>query len=143
MSEHGLAGIDGAAHKTYVWLDEIAAAFHGDRHHALQILRAFLHLLRDHLSVDESAQLAAQFPVLVRGLYFEGWDPSHSLIHERSSDAFLARFVHDSGIRQMDARDAVAAAWTVLRNHVTAGEVDDVFASLPAHLRELLSRNSP
>lgn len=143
MTQHGLASIDETVHKTYAWIDDIAVAFHGDRHHGLQILRAFLHLLRDHLSIDESAQLSAQLPVLVRGLYFEGWDPTRSLQHERSAEAFLARFVRDSGIRQMDARDAVGAAWAVLREHISSGEGNEVFSSLPSHLRDLLAGETP
>jgi uncharacterized protein (DUF2267 family) len=139
VATRGLEGIDETVQQTYIWIDEIAEKFHGNRHQGLQILRAFLHVLRDHLSIDESAQLAAQLPMLVRGLYYEGWDPSHGLQHERDARHFIDRFVQASGVRPMDAGDAIAAAAQVLQKHVSPGEFEDVFTSLPKHVRELLA----
>jgi uncharacterized protein (DUF2267 family) len=139
MSVRGLEGIDETVQQTYIWIDEIAEEFHGDRHQGLKILRSFLHLLRDHLTIDESAQLAAQLPMLIRGVYYEGWDPSRSLQTERTADAFLARFTKGAGVRAMDARDALMAASRVLERRLSSGEVRQVFQSLPAHVRELLA----
>jgi uncharacterized protein (DUF2267 family) len=139
MADPGLKGIDETVQQTYVWINEIADQFHGNRHQGFQILRAFLHLLRDHLPTDELAQLAAQLPMLIRGVFYEGWDPSHSLQHERDVEAFLDRFVRDSGIRPMDSLDAVKAVSNVLKRHVSDGEYSQVVQSLPAHLRELVA----
>ena len=140
MAEKGLQGIDETVQQTCVWINEIADEFHGDRRHAMQILRAFLQTLRDHLPLDEMAQLSAQFPLLVRGIYFEGWDPSRSLQQERTAESFVARFLKSSSIRPMDARDAIASAFRVMQRHVSSGEVDQVLASLPAPVRDLLTR---
>jgi uncharacterized protein (DUF2267 family) len=139
MADKGLKGIDETLQQTYIWINEVAEHFHGDRHQGLQILRAFLHLVRDHLLTDELAQLAAQLPMLVRGVYYEGWNPSHSLRHERDAQAFLDRFVSESGVRAMDSRDAVKAASSVLKRHVSGGEYAQVVEALPAHLRELVA----
>jgi len=138
MAAPGLQGIDETVQQTYVWIDEVADAFHGSRHQGFQILRAFLHLLRDHLPVDESAQLAAQLPMLVRGAYYEGWDPGRTLQHERDAEDFLARLASESGIRECDARDAVKAAWRTLGRHISGGEVAQVEQALPKHIRALL-----
>ncbi len=62
-----------------------------DRHYAYRALRAHLHVLRDRLAVEQAAQLAAQLPNLLRGIYYEGWNPSStpmSIHHERD---FVAR----------------------------------------------------
>ena len=139
MTDKGLEGIDETVQQTYVWINEVADHFHGDRHQGLKILRAFLHLLRDHLSTDELAQLAAQLPLLVRGVFYEGWDPSHPLQHERNAQAFLERFVSESGVRAMDSHDAVKAASSVLKRHVSGGEYAQVVGALPAHVRELIA----
>ena len=39
-------------------------------------MRATLHALRDRLTVEEAAQFAAQLPMLIRGFYYEGWNPT-------------------------------------------------------------------
>ena len=47
-----------------------------DPHLALHALRAGLHALRDRLTVEEAAQLAAQMPMTIRGLFYENWHPA-------------------------------------------------------------------
>jgi uncharacterized protein (DUF2267 family) len=138
MTERGLEAIDQTVQQTHVWLNEISERFHGSKHQSLQILRSFLHMIRDHLAVDESAQFAAQLPLLVRGMYYEGWDPSQQLQHERSAEEFIDRFLAGTTLRPMDARDALQAVARVVQTHVSPGEVDDVYQSLPKHIRELL-----
>jgi uncharacterized protein (DUF2267 family) len=39
-------------------------------------LRAIMHALRDRLTVNEAVQLGAQLPILLRGVYYDGWAPS-------------------------------------------------------------------
>jgi hypothetical protein len=69
--------IDGSVEKAHIWINDVAEELGiEDSHRAYRVLRAFLHALRDHLSVDEAAQLAAQLPIFVRGVFYEGWDPS-------------------------------------------------------------------
>ncbi|MGZ4255190.1 MAG: DUF2267 domain-containing protein [Solirubrobacteraceae bacterium] len=49
--------------KAHVWLPEVAAELGTDDHHYVyRVLRAVLHAVRDRLTVDEAAQLAAQLP---------------------------------------------------------------------------------
>lgn len=43
------------------------------RYHAYNALRAVLHALRDRLPPDVAVHLGAQLPMLVRGIYYEGW----------------------------------------------------------------------
>jgi uncharacterized protein (DUF2267 family) len=131
--------IDRSVEKAHVWLNDLAEELGTeDRHQAYRVLRAFLHALRDHLSVDETAQLSAQLPIFVRGVFYEGWDPSRE--HTRDIDSFLTGIVGEGGLAgETEASFAAAAASRVLRRHVSAGEGDSVLHALPQHLRELLS----
>jgi uncharacterized protein (DUF2267 family) len=71
--------IETTVQKTYRWIRELDEELGGvGRQESYQVLRGFLHTLRDRLIVDEASQLAAQLPMLVRGIYYEGWDPSRA-----------------------------------------------------------------
>ena len=133
--------IDRSVEKAHIWLNDLAEELGTeDRHHAYRVLRAFLHALRDHLPVDEAAALAAQFPIFVRGVFYEGWDPSRTPEHARDLDSFLTRIAGEAQLAgETEASFAAAAASRVLRRHVSVGEGDSVLHALPQHLRELLS----
>jgi uncharacterized protein (DUF2267 family) len=76
MSATGLSVFDTTLQKTNHWLKELMRLLDwNDRQKAYLALRATLHALRDRLPLEETAQLGAQLPMLVRGFYYEGWDP--------------------------------------------------------------------
>jgi uncharacterized protein (DUF2267 family) len=139
MSEISL--IDRSVEKTNMWLNELSEELGDeDRRFAFRVLRAYLHAVRDRLSVEEAAQLAAQLPVLIRGVYYEEWVPSRTPITYRSVDDFLQRVVKDAGLPgETEASYVCAAAARVLRRHVSAGEIEDVAAVFPEELRTVLA----
>jgi uncharacterized protein (DUF2267 family) len=141
MSVQTVDSIERSVHKTNEWLKDLAAELgEEDRDDAWRILKGYLQVLRDELTVDEAAQLAAQLPLVLRGAYYEGFDPSDTPAKLRHRDEFLARLQERARLPGPDdAERAADAATTVLRRHVTAGEFDDVLAQLPAEVRELLA----
>ena len=109
-----------------------------DRHRAYRALRAVLHALRDRLTVEETADLGAQLPMLIRGLYYEGWTPSGKPVKERKKEDFLAHIEAAFRDEPTISPEAVArAVFTVLQRHVSAGEIGDVEQILPAQIRAL------
>jgi uncharacterized protein (DUF2267 family) len=136
-----LSIIERNVEKAHIWLDEVAEQLGGDDHRqAYRVLRAYLHALRDRLTVDESAQLAAQLPDLIRGIYYEGWNPSSTPVKYHGLAGFLDRVAADAGLDgETSASYAVSAAAGVLRRHVSAGEIDDVRAQLPDELLPILA----
>jgi uncharacterized protein (DUF2267 family) len=109
--------IDRSVEKAHVWLNDLAEELGTeDRHQAYRVLRAFLHALRDHLSVDETAQLSAQLPIFVRGVFYEGWDPSRTPEHARDIESFLTRIAAEAQLAgETEASFAATAASRVLR----------------------------
>jgi uncharacterized protein (DUF2267 family) len=132
--------IDRSVEKAHIWINDVAAELSTEEsHHAYRVLRAFLHALRDQLTVDEAAKLAAQLPIFVRGVFCEGWDPSRTREHARDIDSFLTRIAGEAQLTgETEASFATTAASRVLRRHVSLGEGDSVLNALPQHLRELL-----
>jgi uncharacterized protein (DUF2267 family) len=69
-----------------------------------------LHCLRDRLTVNEAAQLADQFPMLIRGIYYEVWHPAGKPEKLRSREEFLAKLgSHLPKARAINPEDAVRA----------------------------------
>lgn len=129
--------------KTHIWLNEIASELGTqDKQQAYLALRAVLHTLRDHLTVAQVAQLGAQLPIFVRGVYYEGWVPSHASVRERDKKSFLDHvyqaFATDPFLLPgEEPEEVVRAVLTVLQRHVSQGEISDVKGILPEKLRAL------
>jgi uncharacterized protein (DUF2267 family) len=141
----GLEAFDSTFQKTNLWLREIMEGIGtDDKHKAYLALRAVLQTLRDHLLVQEAAELGAQLPVLIRGLYYEGWRPSDMPEKGRSKDEFLNRIVtFFPNDPEVDAEKVVKAVLLTMAHHVTPGEMRDVKQLLPHHIRELWPQEAP
>jgi uncharacterized protein (DUF2267 family) len=139
MSATGLDVFDTTVHKTNAWLKEEAEALGiPDRHAAYAALRATLHALRDRLTVEEVAQLGAQLPMLMRGFYYEGWNPTDKPVKARHRADFLDRVAQElRGNAAVNPEDAARASFRVLAGHVTDGEIQDVKQMLPTEIRDL------
>lgn len=135
-----IAIIAQSVEKGHIWLGEMADEIGtDDRQEAYRVLRAYLHALRDRLPVDEAAQLAAQLPDLIRGIYYEGWDPSKTPVRYRGLADFLDRIAREANLDgETEASYAVSSAAKVLRRHVSTGELDDIRAVLPDDLKVIV-----
>ncbi len=143
MASSGLAVFDTTLQKTNSWLKEVMAELEtDDRHKAYLALRAVLHALRDRLTVEEVAELGAQLPMLIRGFYYEGWDPTGKPVKERHKEDFLNHIyryfkITRYGEPDVDPEKIARAVFKVLARRVSEGEIEDVLHILPRELREL------
>ena len=139
MNATGLEVFDKTVQLTNVWLDDILREMGWtDRHKAWHALRAVLHTLRDRLPAPATARLSAQLPLMIRGMFFEGWRPGHVPVAEYSRDEFLMH-ITDSFLFDMeaDSRQITMAVLRVLARHISAGEAEKIRHTLPEGCREL------
>lgn len=121
------------------WIDELMITVGADEPRACQILRATLHELRDHLTVEEVADLAAQLPMLLRGVFYEGWKPHGKPVKERSKEQFLGN-IANSLSKYYDAATVEGVVRDVFRfldRRVSPGEIRDMVHTLPKDLQSL------
>ena len=139
MTQTTVAAIESTVTKTHTWLQELAEIGRfTDESQAYSALRAALHAIRDRLTVDEAVHLAAQFPMLVRGIYFEGWKPSATPVKGRSAQEFYKSVADTLRNNVTIGPDrAVSATFQLLDRKISAGEMDDVKRMMPAEIREL------
>ncbi len=140
MTETGYASFNTTIDKTNRMLKEIEQAYGWPKERRNQFyaaLRSVLHAVRDRLNVNEVAQLGAQLTMLVRGIYYDGWDPDR-VPEKLGREDFLQR------VRQEFPCDAkggveplVQTVLRTLRTYVAEGEWKDVRSSVPGDLRAL------
>jgi uncharacterized protein (DUF2267 family) len=123
------------------WVKEMMAELRTDNAQcALHALRAGLQALRDRLSVEEAAQLSAQLPLLVRGMFFEGWDPTGKPLRIRHRAEFLALVRQKFAPREdAAADDIIVALFRVMSRHVAQGEITDLMLTLPEEIVDVVS----
>jgi uncharacterized protein (DUF2267 family) len=139
MTGAGIEGIDRTVHATNGWIHDINERLGWDnRAKSYRLLRAVLHALRDWLPIGEGANLSAQLPTLLRGVYYEQWRPSTVPTKERDRNTFVAR-VEDGMKPELldDPEAAIGAVLAILAQKTTSGEIEDVRNALPKDLRAL------
>ncbi len=133
------AVFSGTIQKSDEWLHELMNDLKwDDPNRAYAALRATLQTLRDCLTTQEIAQLSAQLPLLLRGVWFEGWVPRDKPLRIRKVEDFLDA-VNTMMPRNADVSTyaAVTAVFRLLKHRVSDGEIADVKATLPTALRSL------
>lgn len=133
MSDNVTTNINSTIQKTYEWIRDIGEILGtDDRSIAYQALRSVLHALRDRLPTDEVADLAAELPMLIRGIYYEGWRPAATPV-KMSPDQFLDHIAVEAELNdwEKDPREFVRAVISVLQRHISEGEFSDLSGALP------------
>lgn len=139
MSDTQVSSLDHTVQQTNIWLKRLVEEHHlVDRPHAYTALRAVLHALRDRLTPDQAVHLGAQLPMLIRGVYYEGWRIAGKPETDRRLDDFAAKIAEElpPGDR-LDAVMVAKAVFALLWRELDPGENAKVVNSLPKPLREL------
>lgn len=136
----GHANFDHTAKDGNLWLKAVAQELHMEqRRHAYSALRAALHALRDRLAPESAVHLGAQLPMVIRGLYYEGWRIAGKPTNEHTVVAFCERVAKElpPGF-PMDPLTVTKGVFAALHQQVGTGEIAKIVDQLPAHLKELL-----
>lgn len=131
--------IEKAVQAARIWLKEIQQRLETeDSKLAYNALKATLHALRDRLGPRNAASLGEQLPLLIKGLYYEGWNPLAEPTRERHLQAFLEHVNADvTGGLAFGPEASARAVLEVLRKHVDPQEVEKVEQVFPKELRQL------
>jgi uncharacterized protein (DUF2267 family) len=136
----GLDVFDATVQQTNLWLKDLMVRIPTtDRHYAYQLLRATLHIFRDRIGPENAVHFGAQLPMLIRGFYYEGWQPSKPATKTRHLDDFLAEVEEEAG-RSLGAGAGgkVKAVFSVVADKIDAHEIEKLRKVLPAELKGLL-----
>ena len=139
MKTTGITTLDHAPQVVAEWLNLLQEDLGWlDRGRVYLLLRETLHAVRDFLTVDAAPDLSAQLPLLIRGIFFEGWIPAKTPAKPRSVDDFLERVTKAFASDPLVEPDVAAAAvFAVLRRQISPGEYRQVAWAMRKPLRDL------
>lgn len=139
MSEEHLPVLEQTIQQTNVWLKTLAEHYHFEtRQHAYSALRAVLHSLRDRLVPEQAVHFGAELPILVRGIYYEGWRLSDTPTSDRQVQDFADTVM--SHLPPNFPRDPVGtteAVFDLLAREIDPGVILKVRKTMPEPLRGL------
>ena len=136
MSATGLDVFDKTLQTTNIWLNEISDGIGPDRQLAWKVLSTVLHKLRDRMPVDLAAHLGAQLPLLIRGAYYDQFEPARMPSDCDTPEQFrdeVREWLADA--RNVDPDDAIRAVFTVLERNLPPGMLAKVRSALPKAVR--------
>jgi len=134
----GLDTFDKTVQESNLWLKDVMERLNTyDRRHAYSTMRAVLHALRDRIGPENAAHLGAQLPMLLRGLFYEGWDPTGKPTKERHESAFLAHIARElpRATGPGEIEQGALAVLDVLSKHIDRGAAVKLATIIPKDLR--------
>jgi uncharacterized protein (DUF2267 family) len=134
--------IDHALDNAQVWLRAIAGQLDcRDVRIAYHALRAVLHLLRDRLPLPEAVALGAQLPLLIRGIYYEGWSPHATPLRARHVEEFLGLIERSMAAAnaKIEPNQVVDAVFNQLLAYLAPTDIERVVPAMPPGIRLLFN----
>ncbi len=145
MTNTSVRAFDHTVQLSMQWLKDICTELHLDEHDhekAYVALRATLLALRNRLTIEEAADLSAQLPMLLRGLYYESWRPARvpdKMDRQQFLEAVQKNIGQGPNLGDLhkDPLRVVHCVLAVLQRRVSAGEIAHIINSLPEDMRDL------
>ncbi|XLS30693.1 DUF2267 domain-containing protein [Flavobacteriaceae bacterium M23B6Z8] len=113
-----------------------------------RILSAILHALRDVISIEESLQLIAQFPMFLKAVYVNGWSPKANRSRIKTRVDFIDLIRKHDGVTSVhdfrsdeQANRYIDTTFILLRKYISLGELEDIRTELPKDLKDMIYHN--
>lgn len=143
QSKNRVSAFERTLQKSESWVAEMHMELKWlDADGVYHLLRATLQALRDQLNVNEAAQFASQLPLLLRGTFYECWNPKVKT-KGISKQEFLVSVHKNLGLigqPNYDLESGVSTALKVIFNHISPGEASDVMSSLKPSLKDFVQK---
>jgi uncharacterized protein (DUF2267 family) len=131
--------LDRSMQLTHEWLHLVQEELKWpDEERIYDATKSVLRAIRDRLPFEEAHQLAAQFPMILTGVYFEGYDPSGKPLKIRTSEEFYGEVRKHFGDNPLNAEEATKAVIKMLQTKVT-DEMENVKGNMPDDIKKIFT----
>jgi uncharacterized protein (DUF2267 family) len=117
----------------------------GDTDHAIRVLKSVFIALRRMLIPDDSLNIVSQLPLVVKGIYVDGWNINEPLLEAGTYDEFLYEIRYNTERRANTdfatdemAKKKITAVFTALKEYIPEGELDHIRDELPKEVAEMV-----
>lgn len=138
MSKSRYSSLQTSIQKTNELIKEIQREFGWESRpdQAYAALRVVLQTLRDRLPVNEAVDLGAELPMLIRGMYYDGWQPSH-VPKKMHREEFLGE-IRRKFQYAIEPEELIQGVFTALKRFIAIGELNDIKDVLPDDIASIL-----
>lgn len=139
MRRHTPDAFDTAVQKANIWLKEIEQAGKlRSRFQAYAALRSVLHALRDCLPPAEAVKFSAQMPLLVKGVFFDGWkvSPKPMRMTHAEFNIYIRHGLKEEG--GVEPEIALKAVLSALSRHISPSVLDTLEPVLPREVHAVV-----
>ncbi len=138
---HNIKAIQKTLNQTSDWIKELMEVYDfADEDDAFVLLRATLKTIRDRITPGEAMHLGSSLPALLRGYYFEGWDPNKAPRKDKTVADFLTTVsLHLAGHENIDLEMSVSESMKLIFQKIDQGEAEQVKHNLSAEIQEFCS----
>ena len=139
MPKAGFSSIEKSTQKTKEWLHEIQDELGWENENMVYIAtRAVIQTLRDRLPVEEAVELADELPMVMKGMYYEGYKATGKPEKIKNREEFFQKVQEKSPRRPIKTEEATKAVFNTLERKLgKAGEIRQVRHNLPKDLQNL------
>ena len=112
-----------------------------DLDHAYRVLRSVLHTLRHRIAVEESMHIVSQLPLILKGVYIDGWKITDAISNSKTIEEFLAEVrsldrVGPDFADDISTRQKIKTVFLAIRQYVDDGEFRHILLGLPKEIAE-------
>ncbi len=139
MPKAKFSSIEKSSQKTKEWLHEIQDELGWEDENMVYIAtRAVIQTLRDRLPVEEAVELADELPMVMKGMYYEGYSASGKPQKIKNSEEFFQKVQEKSPRRPIKSEEATKAVFHTLEKKLSGGgELNQVKVNLPKDIQKL------
>ncbi|MFW6351084.1 MAG: DUF2267 domain-containing protein [Bacteroidota bacterium] len=112
------------------------------------ILRAVLHTIRERITMAESLNLIAQFPMFLKALYVDGWKFREQPVKFDKREFLDEVKKHQDQYGETEfnweksTEEIVTIVLSELRLYISEGEYEDIMDQLPDDLKEMFLKTT-
>ena len=106
------------------------------RHQAYAVVRAVLHVFRNHLTVDDALRFAEILPAVLRAIFVEDWRPASGPPPFPDRAGLVEEVKASRKDHNLASEGSISDVAAALRRNVDAVALDRVLATLPPAARD-------